>query len=43
MFMDTDAVTQITALNRINRRRVLLFAGNHNGVITYGKGKGLDY
>lgn len=43
MFMDSDSITQITALNRINRRRVLLFAGNYDGVISYGKGRGVDY
>ena len=27
----------------MNHRRVLLFIGNGNGIISYGKGKGHDY
>ena len=41
--MDSDAITKITSLNRINRRRVLLFAANYDGVLSYGKGRGIDY
>lgn len=33
----------MTALNRVNARRVLLFIGNGNGVISYAMGKGEDY
>lgn len=43
IFMESDSVTQVTRLNRINHRRVLIFIGNGNGVIGYSKGKGLDY
>lgn len=43
LFMETDSVTLVTKLNRVNHRRVLVFIGNGNGVISYGKGKGLDY
>lgn len=43
MFMDSDSVTNVTALNRTNHRRVLLFIGNGNGLISYGMGKGVDY
>lgn len=28
IFLDSDSVTNVTALNRINHRRVLLFIGN---------------
>ena len=43
IFIDSDSVTNVTSLNRINARRILLFIGNSNGVIGYGKGKGEDY
>ena len=43
IFMDSDSVTNVTSLNRVNKRRVLLFIGNKRGLISYGKGKGEDY
>ena len=43
MFMDSDSVTNVTSLNRVNQRRVLLFIGNGKGCISYGLGKGEDY
>jgi len=43
IFIDSDSVTNVTTLNRINSRRVLVFIGNGNGIISYGKGKGEDY
>jgi ribosomal protein S5 len=43
IFIDSDSVTNVTALNRVNARRVLLFIGNGNGVISYALGKGDDY
>ncbi len=43
IFIDSDSVTNVTALNRVNARRVLLFIGNSNGVISYAMGKGEDY
>jgi ribosomal protein S5 len=43
IFMETDSTTLVTKLNRVNHRRVLVFIGNGNGVISYGKGKGVDY
>lgn len=43
LFIDSDSVTNVTALNRVNQRRVLLFIGNGNGVISYAMGKGEDY
>jgi hypothetical protein len=43
IFLESDSVTNVTSLNRVNHRRVLLFIGNGNGVISYGKGKGEDY
>ena len=43
IFLDSDSVTNVTSLNRVNHRRVLIFVGNGNGLISYGKGKGEDY
>ena len=43
IFMDSDSVTNVTKLNRVNHRRVLIFCGNGRGKISYGKGKGEDY
>lgn len=43
IFFETDSVCLVTKLNRINHRRVLVFIGNGDGVISYGKGKGVDY
>ena len=43
IFMDSDSVTNVTSLNRVNHRRVLIFIGNKKGLISYGKGKGEDY
>lgn len=43
IFLDSDSVTNVTSLNRVNHRRVLLFIGNGNGMLSYGKGKGDDY
>lgn len=43
IFIDSDSVTNVTTLNRINQRRVLIFAGNGAGICGYGKGKGEDY
>jgi len=41
--MDSDSVTNVTRLNRTNKRRVLIFIGNGNGLISYGKGKADEY
>eukprot|EP00347_Sterkiella_histriomuscorum_P015440 403357023 len=43
LFIDSDSVTNVTSLNRTNHRRILLFIGNGNGVISFGMGKGVDY
>jgi hypothetical protein len=43
LFMESDSVTNVTSLNRVNHRRVLIFIGNGNGVVAYGKGKGIEY
>jgi len=43
IFLDSDSVTNVTALNRVNHRRVLIFIGNGRGLISFGKGKGEDY
>jgi small subunit ribosomal protein S5 len=42
ILVDRDSNTLITRLNRINSFRQLVFMGNGNGVIGYGKGKGKD-
>lgn len=41
--MASDSVTNVTSLNRTNARRVLIFIGNGNGLVTYGKGKASEY
>lgn len=43
LVLSQDTTTLVTKLNRINHFRTLLFAGNFNGVIGYGKGKGNDF
>jgi ribosomal protein S5 len=43
IFLDSDSVTNVTPLNRVNHRRVLLFIGNGRGVISYAMGKSDDY
>ena len=41
--MYTGSTTNITRLNRVNSRRTLIYCGNQDGIISYGKGKGKDY
>ncbi len=43
IFLDSDSVTNVTSLNRTNQRRILLFIGNGNGIISHAMGKGNDY
>lgn len=43
VFLDSDSVTNVTSLNRVNSRRVLFFVGNGNGLVSYGKGKADEY
>lgn len=43
VFMASDSVTNVTSLNRVNSRRVLIFVGNGNGLVSYGKGKAEEY
>jgi len=43
VFLASDSVTNVTSLNRVNARRVLIFVGNGNGLISYGKGKAEEY
>ena len=43
IFIDSDSVTNVTRLNRVNHRRVLIWCGNGRGLISFGKGKGEDY
>ena len=41
--LDSDSVTNVTRLNRVNHRRVLIYMGNKKGLVAYGMGKGVDY
>lgn len=43
MFLDADFITNITKLKRVSHRRVLLFLGNGEGIMGYGRGVGEDY
>ena len=43
VFLASDSVTNVTSLNRVNARRVLIFVGNGNGLVSYGKGKAEEY
>jgi ribosomal protein S5 len=43
LILDKDSTTLITKLNRIKHFRYLVFMGNANGVISYGRGKGNDF
>lgn len=43
LIMERDSTTLVTKLNRVNHFRYLVFMGNCNGVIGYGKGKGNDF
>lgn len=41
--MDSDMICNMTRLNRVYSRRVLLYMGNKDGLISYGIGKGTLY
>lgn len=43
IFLDADMVCNVTTLNRIYHRRCLIFAGNKEGMISYGLGVGILY
>jgi len=43
LILARDTTTLVTKLQRINHFRYLIFMGNGNGLISYGKGKGLDF
>jgi ribosomal protein S5 len=43
IFLASDSVTNVTSLNRVNHRRVLIFIGNGKGLVSYGKGKASEY
>lgn len=43
VIMDRGVTTKVTTLNRVNSMRFLVFAGNNDGIIGYGKGKGADF
>lgn len=41
ILLDRNTSTKVTTLNRINYFRTLLFMGNGNGLISYGKSRAL--
>jgi ribosomal protein S5 len=43
IFLDADAICNVTRLNRIMRRRCLIYLGNKDGLISYGMGRGYTY
>lgn len=43
IFLQSDNVCNMTRLNRAYERRVLLFMGNKEGMISYGIGRGAEY
>jgi ribosomal protein S5 len=43
MFIDAGSSTNITKLARVNKRWVLLYMGDCNGIISYGRGVGYNY
>ena len=43
MFCGASMTTNVTKLNRVSKRRCLIYIGNGAGIIGYGKGKGPDY
>jgi ribosomal protein S5 len=43
LLIDRGVTTLTTTLKRVNHYRYLVFMGNCNGVIGYGKGKGVDF
>ena len=43
MFLGAGSSTNITKLARVNKRWVLLYMGDTSGIISYGRGTGLNY
>lgn len=43
IFIASDTVTNVTSLNRVNHRRVLIYIGNGAGLCSFGKGKSSEY
>jgi small subunit ribosomal protein S5 len=43
LLLTVGTTTNITRLNRVMKRRCLVFTGNYEGIIGYGLGKGVDY
>lgn len=43
LFLDAGITTNITTQQRVNSRRILLYMGNCDGMISFGMGKGWDY
>ena len=41
ILLERNTCTKVTTLNRINYYRTLLFMGNGNGIISYGKSRDL--
>ena len=42
LLLERNMSTKVTTLNRINYFRTLLFMGNGNGIISYGKSRALN-
>jgi ribosomal protein S5 len=42
ILLERNTSTKVTTLNRINYYRTLLFMGNGNGLISYGKSRDLS-
>lgn len=43
LFLDAGMTTNVTTQQRVSSRRILLFMGNCDGIISFGMGKGWDY
>ena len=43
LILDQSYVVNVTKLRRVYNRRILIYIGNKNGMISFGIGKGEDY
>ena len=43
LFLDAGTTTNVTSQQRVNQRRILLYMGNCDGIISYGVGKGWEF
>jgi len=41
--MDACLICNMTRMGRVYHRRILLYSGNKQGLVSYGIGKGMDY